>query len=122
MSNFWNNDYIEYENNGDKNWNLSLDEYLNKIKPYLKDIISDLQNSDAWKIQLTTAINFLSTKDGEEEHVIHSSKGKIKFAPHSNSNNVIDEVFKSLRSRYQENLETSIKGSDFIFDSVQLMY
>ena len=100
MSNFWNNDYIEYENNGDKNWNLSLDEYLNKIKPYLKDIISDLQNSDAWKIQLTTAINFISTKDGEEEHVMHSSKGNKKFAPHSNSNNVIDEVFKSLRSRY----------------------
>ena len=25
---------------------------------------------------------------------------------------------KSLRSKYQDNLETSMKGSDFIFDSV----
>ena len=32
VSNFWNN-YIEYESDGDKNRNLSLDEYLNKIKP-----------------------------------------------------------------------------------------
>ena len=28
----------------------SLREYLDKIKPYLKDIIFDLQESDAWKI------------------------------------------------------------------------
>ena len=48
-SNFWNNKYIEYESNGDRNNNFSLDEYLNKIQPYLRDIIIDLQNSDTWK-------------------------------------------------------------------------
>ena len=30
--NFWNNNYIEYESNGDKNKSLSLDEYLKKIE------------------------------------------------------------------------------------------
>ena len=39
VSNFWSNNYIEYESNGDKNKTLSLEEYLNKISPYLKDII-----------------------------------------------------------------------------------
>ena len=34
VSNFWNNNCIEYESNGDKNRNLSLNEYLNKSKPY----------------------------------------------------------------------------------------
>ena len=34
------------DSNGDKNRNLSLDEYLNKIRPYLRNIIIDLQNSD----------------------------------------------------------------------------
>ena len=29
---------------------------------------------------------------------------------------------KSLRSKYQDNLKTSMKGSDFIFNSAQLMY
>ena len=33
---FWKNNYVEFESNSDKNNNLSLDEYLNKIKP-LKD-------------------------------------------------------------------------------------
>ena len=31
ISSFGNNNYIEYENNGDKSSNLSLDEYLNKL-------------------------------------------------------------------------------------------
>ena len=29
---------------------LSVDEYLNRIKPYLRNIIIDLQNFDTWKI------------------------------------------------------------------------
>ena len=41
--NFWSDNYIEYENNGDWNKTLSIEEYLNKIRPYFKDIINDLQ-------------------------------------------------------------------------------
>ena len=37
VSNFSSNDYIEYKSNGDKNKTLSVEEYLNKISPYLKD-------------------------------------------------------------------------------------
>ena len=50
ISNFWNNNYIEYRSNGDKNRNLLLDEYLHKIKPYLRNMIINLQNFDVWKI------------------------------------------------------------------------
>ena len=53
VNNFWNNNYMEYENNGDKNTNLSLDKYLNKIKTYLGNIIINLQYFDTWKIPLT---------------------------------------------------------------------
>ena len=122
VGNFRNNNYIEYESNGDKNRNSSLDEYLNKIEHYLRNIIIDLQNSDTWKIQLTITINFISSKDAEEELVMHSSSDNINFIPYSDANDVVDKLFKPLRSRYQENLETSMKGSDFTFDSVQLMY
>ena len=50
VSNFWNNNYIEYESNGDKKKTQSVEEYLNKISPYLKDIINNLKKSDTWKI------------------------------------------------------------------------
>ena len=83
--------------------------------------IINLQNSDAWKIQLTNAINFISSKHAEEERVMHSSSGNIEFTPYSDAND-IDKLFKSPCSRYQENLETSMKGSDFIFDLAQLLH
>ena len=63
---FWNNNYIEYESNGDKNNSFLLDEYLYETKPYLKDIIIDLQSSDTWKIQLTITIKFISSTGSEE--------------------------------------------------------
>ena len=49
VGNFWNKNYIEYENSGDRNKNLSVKEYLDKIKPYLRDIIINLQKSDNGK-------------------------------------------------------------------------
>ena len=79
VSNLWNNNYIECESNGDKNRNLSLDEYHNKIDPHLRNMIIDLQNYDTWKIQLTIAINFISSKDAEEDRVMHSRNNNIKF-------------------------------------------
>ena len=59
---YWSNNYIEYEVNGDRNkpLTLSVEEYLNKIRPYLKDIIYNLKNFDILKLQLTIAINFIS--------------------------------------------------------------
>ena len=46
----------------------------------------------------------------------------IKFMSYNDPNEVVEELFESLRSRYQRTLETSMRGSEFIFDSGQLMY
>ena len=88
----------------------------------MKIIIIDLLNSDTWKIQLTIVINFISSKDVEEERAMHSRSNNIKFTSYNVPDEVFDELFESLRSRYHGNLEASMRGSDFIFDSVQLMY
>ena len=45
VSNFWSNSYIEHESNGDRNRTQSVEEYLNKISPHLKDIINNLKKS-----------------------------------------------------------------------------
>ena len=79
-------------------------------------MIINLQNSDRWKIQLTIAINFISWKDAEEEGVMHSRTDNKKFASYNDANEVADELFDLLRLRYQGNLETTMRGSDFILD------
>ena len=76
-SNFWSNIYIEYKSNGRKNKTLSVEEYLNKISSYLKDI-NNLKKYDTWKIQLTIINNFMSSIHNDEERVMHSKNDNIE--------------------------------------------
>ena len=65
IGNFCSNNYNEYKSKGNGK-TLSIAEYLNKIKSYLKDIINYLKELDTWKIQLTIAIKFISSKDDND--------------------------------------------------------
>ena len=58
--------------NRDKNKTLSIEKYLNKNTPYLKDIRNDAKNPDAWKNQITMAIDLMSYKETDEESAMHS--------------------------------------------------
>ena len=44
-----------------------VEENLDKIRPYLKDIVNYLKRSDTWKIQLKITINFISSKDDNDQ-------------------------------------------------------
>ena len=48
---------------------------------------------------------FISSKYAEDERVMHSKSDNIKFTSYNDANEVDDEFFESLRSRYQDNLE-----------------
>ena len=84
--------------------------------------INNLQKTDTQKIQSTIAINFVSSKDIDEEHVMHSKSHNIEIVIRDEADEVIKEIFKSLLYRYQIGLETSIKGGDFILDCVNLLH
>ena len=116
VNNFWSSSYIEYESNGDKNKTLSVDEYLNKISPYLKSILNNLK-SDTWKIQLTIANNFISSLDNDEERAMHSKSDNIENMINDEVDEVIKELFDSFGNRYQNNLE-SMKSSEFVFGAL----
>ena len=49
----FNNNYKEYESRGDKYKNLSLEDYLNIIRLFLRDTINNHKTHGEWKIQLT---------------------------------------------------------------------
>ena len=84
----WSNNYIKYESIGERNTTLSVEQYVNKIKPYLKDIISNLKKYDTWKIPLTIAINFTFSKDNGKESVMHSQNDKIVIMINGKPNEV----------------------------------
>ena len=57
----YNNNYIEYRSEGDKL--LIIEEYLDLIEPYLRELINDHKSKGEWKIQLTTrSIYFFKTR------------------------------------------------------------
>ena len=67
------------------------------------------------------AINFLSSKDNNEEHVMHSKSGNIEIMISDKGDENAKELFDSLKNRYQNNLG-AMKGSDFDFDFVIFSY
>ena len=102
--------------------NKKVEEYIHKIRPYIKDIIIELKKSDKWKMQLKIALNFMPSKDNDKECVMHSRSNGIEIMINDKSDEIIEELFQLLLSRYQIALETSIRGSDFIFDCAHLLY
>ena len=134
VGNVWSNNYIQYKsNNGDENKTLSGEKHVNKIKPYLNDIINNLKKSDQvsdfnqlililLKIQSTVTINFISLKDKDEESAMHSKTDNIEIMINDKVDEVIVELFESLHNSYKNNLEISMKRSEFVFDYVDLLY
>ena len=117
----YNNNYIEYRSEG--NEILALEEYLNLIEPYLRELINDHKNKGEWKIQLMAQINFISLRPGSDETcVMHTKSINEEFMNGSDTDEIIKELFKSLLQRYQENLQEKMKGSDFAFDRVNYLY
>ena len=49
---------------------------------------------------------------------MYTTGENIKFTSYNDVNDVVNKIFESLLSRYQDNLETSMRGRDFVVDSV----
>ena len=135
----FNSSYIQHESKGDKGKNLSIKKSLNMIQPYLSDVINDHKtrglvryHSDnktwveetpsEWKIQLTIAINFISSIDSDETRTMHTKSNNVEIMMGSEADEIIEEIFKSFLQKYQDGLEESMRGSEFVYDSVDVLY
>ena len=113
--------YKYYESNGDKEKILSVKQYLNKITPYLYDLINDHRIvRRVWKIQLNMYVNFISSTDTGETHIYYVLSDNISIMQGKDTDDIIREIFRSFLHNYQEKLQI-IKGSNFVFESVDLM-
>ena len=54
---------------------------------------------DTQKIQLTVAINFVSSEDNDEEYEMHSKSVNIEIMIYDKAHEVIKELFESLLNR-----------------------
>ena len=129
--------YIEYTSKGHKCENLSPKEYLNMIRPYLRDLMNDhktpmkltnkVNNNDTkfgeWKIQLVMLNNYISSENFEETCYIYSESNNIENFMDSDTDDIIYKLFDTVLQRFQEARETSNeRESKFIHESVAILY
>ena len=139
-----NSSYIQYESKGNKDKILTpSDMYINTnldmIRPYLSDIINnhktqsewrihsgntitEHKTQSEWKIQLTIATSFIYSKDSDETRTMRTKSNNVEIMIGSETNEIIEDLFKSILQRYQEGLEESMRGSEFIFDTADALY
>ena len=61
-----------------------------------------------WNIQLTIAINFVSSKDNGQECIMHSKSGNIKYKINDEADDVTEKLLKSHIEKDQFGLEKSM--------------
>ena len=74
-------------------------------------------------MQLSAEINFMSLKPGSDEtYVMYTRSVNEEFMSGGDTDEVIKLLLRSFLQRYQENLQNKMRGSDFEFDGVNLLY
>ena len=53
---------------------------------------------------------------------MHTKSDHKEFMTYDNANDIVDKLFQTLLSRYQDNLDRRMEGSEFVFASVQFFY
>ena len=92
------------------------------IRPHLSDMINDHKTRREWKIQLTMQINFVSSKDSEEIRTMYTKSHNIEIMMGNETDEIIEKLFESLLQNYQKDLEESMRKSEFVYDSIDLLY
>ena len=53
---------------------------------------------------------------------MHTKSDNEEIMNGSDTDKIIEEIFKSFLQKYEENLQEKMKGSDFEFDGVNFLY
>ena len=67
-------------------------------------------------------INFISYKIFEETRAMHTKSHNIDIMMGNEANEIIKKLFESLWQNYQKGLEESMRLSEFVCDSIDLLY
>ena len=84
-------------------------------------MIDDYKSKGEWKIQLSMQIIFVSFTDANKTRDMYTKSDNITIMSGIEIDDVINEIFNTFRRRYQEGLETKMKGSSYIFERTDLL-
>ena len=102
--------YKYYESNGDKEKKLSVKQYLDKIAPYLYDLINDHRIARrVCKIQINMHVNFISSRNTGETRIYYIWSDNVSIMQGTDTYDITREIFKSFLHNYQvKNIKEAI--------------
>ena len=93
--------------------------------PYLRDIINDHKNirneSKEWKIQINMHVNFISSNDTGEIRTIFVWSDNEEIRLGNETDDIIKRLINSFLNNYQKEEIILRNGSNFVFESVDLL-
>ena len=117
--------YKEYESKGNITKSLSLEEYIQKITPYLKELIdihkNDSNNFKKWKIQINGRIKNVSIENSSDVRTSYVWSKNKEIRSEYDTNDIIENTLESFFNNYQKEEEISREKSNLVFDSVDLL-
>ena len=81
-------------------------------------MINDHKTRREWKILLTMRINFIYFKDSKETRTMYSKRRNIEIMMGNETDDIIEELRKSLLQNYKKDLKEPMTGSEFVSDSI----
>ena len=95
------------------------------IVPHLADLINDHKNirneSNEWKIQLNMSMNFISFNDAGEIPTFFVWSDNEEIRSGNETDDIIKRLLKSFLTNYQNEEKILRNGSNFVFESVDLL-
>ena len=85
-------------------------------------MINNHKAQGEWKIQLVMKINFISSLGADESREMYTKSDNVEIMTGTETSDTINEHFISFFKRYQEGIQTKMKGSRFTFERVDLLY
>ena len=130
---YLNNNYIEDESIRDTDKILSIKGYLDMmIKPYLSDIINNYQTQGEWIINSdNTVIDDKTQGEWKTQSTMqlilyllrmHTKIYILEIMIDNETDEIIEKLFESYLQRYKKDLEERMRGSESVFDSVDLLH
>ena len=93
--------------------------------PYLRDITNDhkaIRNeSKEWKIQINMPVNFVSSKDTGETRTVFVWSDNEEIRSGNETDDIIKGLLNSFLNNYQKEEIVLRNGSNFVFESVDLL-
>ena len=91
------------------------------IIPELAELINKKKSNNELKIQISMGVNFMHTTDRDKNRTFHVKSDNVEIRLDNDTSNITNELIKTFLSNYQKEEQILRNGSNYTFESVDML-